>query len=237
MSTVLDNPRSLSAARTQACDAHDPDDEALLTAAVLLGEAGLIEFDEPDEPHDLPAETPEPAVDRPEPQTAPAQPRSVAAPTMTYPVVTMASQTTNSGAASMPWLKSQLNNVLTRLAGNYGTGIAVSCLDPGADQVAARAAVDAGMELWAYPHPAAPDDRDGAEQLRWRRLTGRAARTVPLATDKRVHRLVADCHAMVVVWDGSPGQITELVTHALAMRRPVVRIDPASRTTSSRGAW
>lgn len=241
MSTVLDNPRSLSAARTQACDAHDPDDKTLLVAAVLLGEAGLIEFDEPTDSHDRSTET---AVGRPQEQqtNAPSglghsRVGSGESPTLTYPVVALASQTANSGVAFMPWLKGQLTNVLARLVGDYRTGIALSCLDPGADQVAARAAVDAGMALWAYPHPAAPDDRDGAEQLRWRRLTGRAERTVALAADKRVDRLVADCHAMVVVWDGSPGEINDLVTHALAMRRPVVRIDPATRTISSRGAW
>jgi len=88
--------------------------------------------------------------------------------------------------------KAELARLAGKLRDHHGTTTAISGMALGADTWWAEAAVDAGMELWAYiPFEAQSDRWPEADRERWAGLRSRATREVVLGVDYHVALLHA----------------------------------------------
>jgi hypothetical protein len=122
--------------------------------------------------------------------------------------------------------------VLRKLAADHDTTTLISGMAVGADQLAARAAVDTGMRLWSYlPHPQQADRWPPSARERWTRLRAAAARDVVLADGYDVANLhnrnrlmIRDSAAIVAIHDPprTTGGTHQALHTADTMRRPLI---------------
>ena len=128
----------------------------------------------------------------------------------------------------------------------------VSPLAPGADQIAAQAALDAGYALSVitpFARSVYADDFDAAQRARYESLLARADGVLELpgrrerALDAYVmagRATVAHAELMIAVWDGLPargrGGTGEVVDLALRRGKPVLHV-PIDRDASIRLIW
>ena len=145
-------------------------------------------------------------------------------------------------AQQTEWVASELPRVLRKLAADHDTTTLISGMAVGADQLAARAAIDTGMDLWSYlPHPQQADRWPPSARERWTRLRAAAARHVVLADGYDVANLhnrnrlmIRDSSAIVVIHDPArtTGGTHEALHTADTMRRTVIRMNIATRTVT-----
>ena len=145
-------------------------------------------------------------------------------------------------AQQAEWVASELPRVLRKLAADHDTTTLISGMAVGADQLAARAAIDTGVGSWSYlPHPQQADRWPPSARERWTRLRAAAARHVVLADGYDVANLhnrnrlmIRDSSAIVAIHDPArtTGGTHEALRTADTMRRPVIRMNIATRTVT-----
>lgn len=120
-------------------------------------------------------------------------------------------------AAQQRWVGAELARVLRRLQSEHDASTLIDGMAVGADLIAAAAALDVGLQLWAYlPFPEQTARWRPADTAHHEHLRAQAARTVVLgdqpAADARQRRYVRllhdrnrlilrDCDALVAVHD------------------------------------
>lgn len=161
---------------------------------------------------------------------------------MIWPTVAL---TGHRRTGSPVWVADELHRVLAKLTGTYGTTVAISGLALGADTLWAQAALNAGLELWAYSpgtwqaNSWAPSDRQVRVEL-----LNRASRVVELAGPYTVNALfernrlmVQAADAVVAVYQpGRTGGTAWTFEHAKKTGKSVIHIDPDRRQTYLIGA-
>lgn len=139
------------------------------------------------------------------------------------------------------WVMGELRRVATRLRDEFGTEVAISGMALGTDTMWAVAALDAGLELWAYvPFPQQSDRWPSPDRERWRTILERASRveTVSdrfsvMALFERNRAMARQADALVAVLDplATKGGTVSMVRES---RVPTIVIDPRNRTTKLR---
>ena len=112
-------------------------------------------------------------------------------------------------AADTAWVAAELPRVLAKLANQHGTATIIDGMAVGADTIAARAALAAGMALWAYiPYPQQADKFSSEDRAAWLELRAAAQREVVLSPTSGVAHLhnrnrlmMLDSNAMIAIYD------------------------------------
>lgn len=143
--------------------------------------------------------------------------------------------------AAVPWVKDELGRVAAKLAGEHDTRAAISGMAVGADQWWARAALTAGLDLWAYIPSETQDARWRPGDRRvWRELRAAASYEFVLAPGydvrflhERNRFMVRDCDVLIAVWDGAKmtGGTGSTVHAARAAGKVVVHVSPDGSPT------
>jgi len=144
--------------------------------------------------------------------------------------------------------KQELTRLATKLRDEHGTTTAISGMAVGADTLWADAALQAGLQLWAYiPFPQQEADRRWTHEDRahWAHLRSRAEREVMLGEDYDVRLLHArndimlrDSDLLVAVCDQrrTTGGTAATLEKARLAGKPIVIVDVSRRrTTHKRG--
>lgn len=148
----------------------------------------------------------------------------------------------------VPWVRKKLAAGMEWLRDERGTRIVISGMALGFDQMLARSAVDAGLDLWAYlPYPGQADRWKEVEQREWRRLVDLAADVVmcseadPTSREEAARMLDQRNDAMLAGAAAASGGLIALydkrrtkggTRNAVrkAGRLPGVHLDPAAMT-------
>lgn len=107
------------------------------------------------------------------------------------------------------WVRDELARLATKLRDNFGTTTAISGLAIGADTMWSEAALQTGLDLWAYiPFESQPSGFSPTQKKTWLRHRAAAVREVCLGTDYDVRLLhsrndfmIRDADLMICVYD------------------------------------
>ena len=145
-------------------------------------------------------------------------------------------------AQQTAWVAAELPRVLRKLNADHGTTTLISGMAVGADQLAAQAAVEAGVGLWSYlPYLQQADHWSPSVQQSWLRLRAAAAREVVLADafdvthlHSRNRLMIRDSTAVIAVHDPAraAGGTHQALKVADATGRPVIRMNIAANTVT-----
>ncbi|MCY1669552.1 hypothetical protein OVA07_00805 [Novosphingobium sp. SL115] len=138
------------------------------------------------------------------------------------------------------WTRTEVAAILQEAA---SVDQALTCLAVGTDQLFAEEALAIGIALTAVI-PFKGYDRcfEGVGLEAYRNLLARSARTIMMertGTDQEAFlaagvRVADDSDLLIAVWDGEPaaglGGTADVVAHAIACGRPVLQLNPFSRT-------
>ncbi|GAB2732418.1 hypothetical protein [Nocardioides pakistanensis] len=143
------------------------------------------------------------------------------------------------------WAQVALARAAWTLRSKYGTTTAISGMALGADTWWALAGLAAGMRLHAYiPFTDQPVKWPEADRALWRTLRARAEKEIVLGEHYRVELLhqrndcmIDDADLMVAVWksDVTKGGTFSAVTKIRRIGRPMLLVDPATRTITREG--
>lgn len=145
-------------------------------------------------------------------------------------------------SADTSWVTDELPRVLAKLAAEHGTATIIDGMAVGADTIAARAALNAGMSLWSYvPYPQQADKFAPEDRTAWLELRAAAEREVVLSPTPAVQHLhnrnrlmMLDSNAMIAIYDPnrtSGGAVTT-VARAHADGWPIIKMDLSTHRVS-----
>jgi hypothetical protein len=141
----------------------------------------------------------------------------------------------------------ELARLAVKLRDEHGTTTAISGMAVGADTLWADAALQAGLQLWAYiPFPQQEADRRWTHEDRahWAHLRSRAEREVVLGTSYDVRLLHArndamlrDSDLLIAVCDPlrTVGGTAATLKKARKAGKPIIIVDIAARRTTRKG--
>lgn len=144
-------------------------------------------------------------------------------------------------ADQIAWSTDELERLAVKLRDCNGTQVAITGAALGADTYWAKAAVHAGLDLWAYvPFLGQAATWEPAERRTWGQLISLAKRTLVLGSEYDVRLLharnefmIRDADMVIAVWD--PAKITggtaSTVKKARAAGKTLVIVDVAARRT------
>ena len=137
--------------------------------------------------------------------------------------------------AQTAWVTAELPRVLDKLAAQHGTRKIIDGMAVGADTLAGLAALEAGLDLWAYiPYPQQADNFNTDEQESYRWLRHQAEREVILSPTPGVRHLhnrnrlmMLDSNAMIAIYDSTRtiGGAVTTVNRAHADGWPIIKMD------------
>lgn len=146
------------------------------------------------------------------------------------------------GSAEAGWVTGELPRVLAKLADEHGSATIIDGMAVGADTIAARAALTAGMALWSYvPYPQQADKFAPEDNAAWLELRAAAEREVVLSPTPAVRHLhdrnrlmMLDSNAMIAIYDShrTTGGAVTTVARAHADGWPIIKMDLATRRVS-----
>lgn len=152
-------------------------------------------------------------------------------------------------AAGYAWLRAEQRRVVLKLKREHGTKVIVSGMALGFDMGLAHAALDMGLELWAYaPFPQQPDRWPPVLRAEWNLLRERATRVhytgdaagasyqqVVALLHQRNDEMLRDSVAVYAGWIAGKrrGGTASALRKAVRLGRPVVWSDPDRRCTSA----
>lgn len=163
-----------------------------------------------------------------------------------YPTVAICGHRTLTGTGTIEWVKTQLAATLNALTEHHTTTVVVG-MGTGVDRHAARAVLDAGLDLHIIAPFVDPAEHwPGRDWFPWHRMVPRAARTTvcgtgptPAAWRERDRLILDAADALVAVWDGArhTGRTADMVRNAVTADLPVIHHDPITMSTRTRGDW
>jgi len=149
--------------------------------------------------------------------------------------------------AEYGFAEEELVRLAVKLRDEHGTTTAISGMAVGADALWADAALQAGLQLWAYiPFPQQEEDRRWTAEDRadWAHLRSRAEREVVLGDHYDVRLLHArndamlrDADLLIAVCDPrrTVGGTASTLKKARKAAKPIVIVDIVARRTSLKG--
>jgi uncharacterized phage-like protein YoqJ len=115
----------------------------------------------------------------------------------------------------------------------YKPAVVISGMALGWDQALARAAVDVGIEWWAYVPCTGQEKRwPPTSQVLYRELL-HSAKMVKYVTmgpftetclQKRNEAMVNDCHRLMALWNGTRGGTWNCIQYATMRHRPIINL-------------
>jgi hypothetical protein len=144
-------------------------------------------------------------------------------------------------AVGHTWLRAEQRRIALKLKREHGTTVAISGMALGFDLGWAHAALDMGLDLWAYvPFPQQADRWAPAVRAEWELLLRRAARVSYTADEfsvaalhRRNDEMLRDSVAVYAGWiqGKTDGGTASALRKAVKLGRPVVWSDPERRRT------
>jgi len=149
-------------------------------------------------------------------------------------------------AEAWNWVASDIARCLSKLADQRGDLIAIQGLALGADMLFAEIALGQDRPVWSFePFSGQASRWNPTEQARHERIKAASARTVTLADDPggdrglavrllhaRNDRMLGEADIVMAVLDArQTGGSRSAVLKALKRELPVLRLNPAARTT------
>ena len=145
-------------------------------------------------------------------------------------------------SAEADWVTEELPRVLAKLAAEHGTATIIDGMAVGADTIAARAALAAGMSLWSYvPYPQQADKFSPEDKASWLELRAAAEREVVLSPVPAVRHLhdrnrlmMLDSNVMIAIYDPNrtTGGAVTTAARAHADGWPIIKMDLSIRRVS-----
>ena len=145
-------------------------------------------------------------------------------------------------SAEAAWVTEELPRVLAKLTDEHGTATIIDGMAVGADTMAARAALAAGLALWSYvPYPQQADKFALKDRTAWLELRAAAEREVVLSPTPGVQHLhnrnrlmMLDSNAMIAIYDPrrTAGGAVTTVARAHADGWPIIKMDLSTRRVS-----
>lgn len=149
-----------------------------------------------------------------------------------------------SGADIIP-MRDELRRVALKLRQEHGTTVALSGMAIGPDTWWASAALDVGMELWAYlPFRGQADLWWPADRRRYERLLAQASRVVVAGAGRSVRlyharndAMLTDSDLVVAIRDPArqTGGTVSVVQKARQQHKPIITISPDGQTVIEAG--
>jgi hypothetical protein len=158
---------------------------------------------------------------------------------MTWPVVGgTGHRPKHLSGSQREWLRAGLPSWVARLRDVYGTRVVISGMAAGWDLWLAEAALEAGLEVWAYiPWPGQTERwRDPEDLAAWARVQRAAVRErmvsprfEPGTYELRNQAIVDDSTAVFAAWlPGRSSGTLDCLVRAVDAGRPVVLADPVA---------
>lgn len=140
------------------------------------------------------------------------------------------------------WARGELDRLAVKVRGELGASVAISGMALGTDTWWSEAALDAGLELWAYiPCVAQPEKWSPIERSVWESLRSRAAREVvlgdtynPQLFHARNDLMIRDANLVIAVYDPAKttGGTISVLKKAAAVRKAIISVNVAERRTT-----